>query len=59
MFGEVGFVSGRFRLGRVFAVYEFVEVVIMSGRVRRGRVIVGTCSTRFSYCRDVFEEFWL
>jgi len=31
-----------------------VENVLLLGRVRCGRVSVGTCSVRFSYCRDVF-----
>jgi len=31
----------------------------MAGRDRRGLVIVGTCSARSAYCRDVFDEVGL
>jgi len=34
----------------------FCEVGLVPGRVRRGRVIVGTCSAKSVYSREVFGD---
>jgi len=36
--------------------YAFEEVGLVSGLVRRSRVIVGMCSSKLGYCRDLSGE---
>jgi len=37
----------------------FGEADLESGRVQRGRVIVGTCSSKWSYKRVLFDDVGL